>query len=84
MPSRRGHISSSPSLPQAREVWKFFHHDFDDLAIDTFTNLWLLSFRTYEEATINTAILWNIWKRRNALTFNIVVENLATVTRRCL
>jgi hypothetical protein len=39
---------------------------------------------TYEEATINTMIAWNIWKWRNILTFNGVAEPLSLVVRRCI
>jgi hypothetical protein len=38
----------------------------------------------FEEAAINTAISWSIWKRRNTRTFNGVVDDLSLVSRRCI
>jgi hypothetical protein len=70
--------------PRASEIWRFFHRDFDDHDYATFPDFWLLRCRTYEETTINTAIAWSIWKRRNALTFNGVIEDISMVAQRCL
>jgi hypothetical protein len=41
-------------------------------------------FSNFEEATIATAVAWNIWKRRNNLVFNAEDEAHLSVTRRCL
>jgi hypothetical protein len=70
--------------PRATEVWDFFHHGFDPADYSNFSDLCLKKSCSYEEATINTAIAWNIWKRRNAQTFNDAVESLSFVTRRCI
>ncbi|KAK1698455.1 hypothetical protein QYE76_015152 [Lolium multiflorum] len=61
--------------PRATDVWEFFHCGFDPSAYSSFSDLCLKNSCSYEEATINTAIAWNIWKCRNALTFNGVVES---------
>jgi hypothetical protein len=70
--------------PMASEVWRFFHHDFDDQDYATFQDFWLLRCHTFEETTINTAIAWSIWMRMNALTFNGIIEDISVVTQRCL
>ena len=70
--------------PRAREVWSLFHHDFDSHTFVTFADFWLSRCRSYEETTINTAIAWSIWKRRNALTFNGITEDISLVSRRCI
>ncbi|KAK1644469.1 hypothetical protein QYE76_062274 [Lolium multiflorum] len=70
--------------PQASEVWRFFHRDFDNRDYEDLLDFWLLRCRTYEEATINTAIAWSIWKRRNTLTINDIIEDISVVTRRFL
>jgi hypothetical protein len=70
--------------PQATEVWGHFHHNFDPGAYTGFSDFCLQHNCTYEESTINTVIAWTIWKRRNALTFNGVSEDLALVSRRCI
>jgi hypothetical protein len=70
--------------PQATDIWGYFHRDFDPDAYTGFSDFCLQRNNTYEESTINTAIAWNIWKRRNALTFNGVTESLALVSRRCI
>jgi hypothetical protein len=70
--------------PRATEVWDFFHHGFDPADYSSFSDFCLKKSCSYEEATINTAIAWNIWKRRTAQTFNDVVESLSFVTRRCI
>ncbi|KAK1669680.1 hypothetical protein QYE76_057839 [Lolium multiflorum] len=70
--------------PRATEVWDFFHHGFDPADYSSFSDFCLKKSSSYEEATINTAIAWNIWKRRNARTFNDDVESLTLVTRRCI
>jgi hypothetical protein len=44
----------------------------------------LSCFHSFEESTINTAIAWSIWKRRNALSFNNIVEDLSLVSQRCI
>jgi hypothetical protein len=53
--------------PRAQEVWTFFHRDFGSRSLRYFADIWLAHDHTYVEATINTAIAWTIWKRRNAL-----------------
>jgi hypothetical protein len=68
----------------APDIWGYFHRDFDPDAYTGFSDFCLQRNCTYEESTINTAIAWNIWKRRNALTFNGVTESLALVSRRCI
>jgi hypothetical protein len=58
--------------------------DLDDRDYADLSNFWVLCWRTCEEGTINTTIAWKIWKRRNALTFNDIVEDISMVARRCL
>ncbi|KAK1697591.1 hypothetical protein QYE76_014288 [Lolium multiflorum] len=70
--------------PRATEVWAFFHRDFAPGAVSSFSEFWLERCSTFEETTINTAIGWNIWKRRNARTFNGVLESLSLVSNRSL
>jgi mannosylglycoprotein endo-beta-mannosidase len=70
--------------PRAQEVWHFFHNNFGSRGVAHFTDIWLARDHSYEEATINTAIAWTIWKRRNALAFNGIVEDLSLASRRCI
>ncbi|KAK1698289.1 hypothetical protein QYE76_014986 [Lolium multiflorum] len=70
------------TCPQAREVWNFFFPDFDIGGPSNLTDLWLTKCRSYEETTVNTAIVWNIWKRRNARTFNNIIEDISLVSSR--
>jgi hypothetical protein len=70
--------------PHAQEVWLFFHNNFGSRGITRFTDIWLAQDHSYEEASINTAIAWTIWKRRNALAFDGIVEDLSLVSRRCI
>jgi hypothetical protein len=70
--------------PRAAEVWAFFHRDFAPGTVSSFSDFWLERCSTFEETTINTAIAWNIWKRRNARTFNDTLESLSLVSNRCI
>jgi hypothetical protein len=70
--------------PRATEVWESFHLGFDPGAYASLSDFCLQHSSSYEEATINTAIAWSIWKRRNALTFNNINEDLSFVTCRCI
>jgi hypothetical protein len=70
--------------PKAKEVWRFFFPDFDIRGPANLNDLWMTKCRSFEEATVTTAIAWNIWKRRNARTFNDTAEDLLLVSRRCI
>jgi hypothetical protein len=70
--------------PKAKEVWRFFFPDFDIRGPANLNDLWMTKCRSFEEATVATAIAWNIWKRRNARTFNDTAEDLLLVSRRCI
>jgi hypothetical protein len=70
--------------PRAAEVWAFFHRVFAPGTVSSFSDFWLERCSTFEETTINTAIAWNIWKRRNARTFNDTLESLSLVSNRCI
>ncbi|XP_071681019.1 uncharacterized protein [Lolium perenne] len=70
--------------PRALEVWTFFYSDYATRGVSRMSDLWTSMCRSFEEATITTAILWNVWKRRNARTFNGVDEDLAFVSRSAL
>jgi hypothetical protein len=69
---------------RAREVWTFFGLDVasSDAACMAFF-LWERC-SSFEASTICTAIAWTIWKRRNAMIFNGVDEDLTSVARRCI
>ncbi|KAK1621107.1 hypothetical protein QYE76_026624 [Lolium multiflorum] len=54
---------------------------FDPGTVSSFAD-WLEKCDTFVETTINTAIAWNIWKRRNTRTFNGVLENYSIVSNR--
>ncbi|KAK1642427.1 hypothetical protein QYE76_060232 [Lolium multiflorum] len=72
------------TCPRAREIWQFFNFDLGARGIAGFPALFTNCCRNLEETTVVTAILWNIWKRRNSLVFNNQDEPLMMVTRRCL
>jgi hypothetical protein len=70
--------------PRAWEVWSFFFPDFSTRGPSNLADLWTMRSRGFEETTVVTAIAWNIWKRRNAWTFNGVSEGLPLVSHRCI
>jgi hypothetical protein len=65
-------------------VWHLFGFDFTNHDPFTFDDLLRHGCTTPAAATIITAILWNVWKRRNALVFNLEDEPLTSLARRCL
>jgi hypothetical protein len=70
--------------PRAWEVWTFFFPDFSAGRPSNLADLRTMRCRNFEETTIVAAITWNIWKRRNAKTFNGVDEDLSLVSHRCI
>jgi hypothetical protein len=69
---------------RARKVWSFFASNNYNMTPSNYPDLLLHRHHTSENATINTAIAWNIWKRRNALVFNGIDEPLPITAARCL
>jgi hypothetical protein len=65
----------------AREVWDLFQHQFTDIGSIAFADLLLLQYGDFKETMMNTTIAWNIWKRRNALVFNGIDEDLSVVAK---
>jgi mannosylglycoprotein endo-beta-mannosidase len=72
------------ACPRAREVWEAFSPDNAALLPSSFNDLLLLYCQRREDSTINTAIAWNIWKRRNTLVFNGIDEPASVTTQRCI
>nr|XP_051208403.1 uncharacterized protein LOC127325637 [Lolium perenne] len=68
--------------PRAWEVWTFFFPEFSAGRPSNLADLWAMQCRDFEETTIVAAITWNIWKRRNARTFNGVDEDMRLVSHR--
>jgi hypothetical protein len=68
---------------KAREMWDFFSLS-PSAASPQLDGLLDSRFRSHEEATISTAVAWNIWKRRNVKIFYGIDEPLPVTARRCL
>jgi hypothetical protein len=72
------------TCPRALETWSFFNHFRSAPAPSGFLDLLLSYCRGVPEATVTTAIVWNIWKRRNNLVFNRADDPLAAIVRSCI
>jgi hypothetical protein len=70
--------------PRALELWGHFHLRHAATQATDFSDFLVHSGNSLEAATINAAIAWNIWKRRNALVFNGINEDIASSARRCV
>jgi hypothetical protein len=72
------------TCPRTLEIWNFFNHF--PLGHDpaTFPDLLRTRCRDTPEATVTTAIAWNVWKKRNNLSFNTADDPIAVTIRACL
>jgi hypothetical protein len=66
---------------KAREVWDSFSYSDGARGIDDLLDS---RFRSSAEATVATAIAWNVWKRRNGKIFNEIDETLMIIRQRCI
>lgn len=71
------------SCPKASEVWIHFQTSQKTAphSLQAMLGSWFCSAK---DATISTAIAWNIWKRRNSKVFNNMAEPLPLVIQRCI
>jgi hypothetical protein len=70
--------------PRAQEVWEFFHQHYENPNSATFDDFFLHRCTSLEATTICMTISGNIWKRRNALIFNGLDEDLSMAVRKCI